>query len=52
MLNDLDGVVLLSESEQLQVAEGSLLGLGLSSVSVDLDTEVVSLILEVEFALQ
>ena len=51
MLNDLDGEVLLAETEELEVAESSLLGLGLSSVSVDLDTEEVSLVLEVEFAL-
>jgi hypothetical protein len=51
VLDDFDGEVFLAESEELQVAEGRLLGLGLSSMSIDLDTEVVALVLEVEFAL-
>lgn len=52
MLDDFDREVFLTKSEQLQVAEGGLLGLGLSSVSVDLDTEEVSLVLPEEFALE
>ena len=51
MLDDFNGEVLLSQSEQFEVTECSLLGLGLSCVSVDLDTEEVSLVLEVEFTL-
>lgn len=52
VLNNLDGEVFLPESEKLQVTEGSLLCLGLSGVTVDLDTKVVSLVLEVEFTLR
>jgi hypothetical protein len=48
-LDDLDGVILLSHSEDLEVAERRLLGLG---VSVDLDAEEVSLVLPVELGLR
>lgn len=52
MLDDFNREVLFTKSEQFQVAEGGLLGLGLSCVSVDLDTEEVSLVLPEEFALK
>lgn len=51
VLNDLDGDIFLTHSEQFQVAECSFLGPGFSSVSIDLDTKVVSLVLPVEFTL-
>lgn len=51
VLDHLDGKVFLSNPEKLKVAKGGLLGLGLTGVAVDLDTEVVALILPVEFAL-
>ena len=51
MLDDFDREILLPHSEQLEVAERRLLGLGFSGVPVDLDTEVFALVLPVEFAL-
>lgn len=51
VLDDLDGNILLTHSEQFQVAVCRLLCPGFSGVSVDLDTEVVSLVLPVEFTL-
>ena len=51
VFNDFDGDILLAHSEELQVTERSLLGSGLSRMSVDLDTEVVSLVLPVELTL-
>jgi len=52
VLDNLDGVVLLAETEELEVAEGGLLGLGLAGVAVDLDAEVVALVLPEELALE
>jgi hypothetical protein len=51
VFDDFDGDILLTHSEDFQVAECCLLGSSFSRVSVDLDTEVVSLVLPVEFAL-
>lgn len=51
MLDDLDGIVFFAQTKQFQVAKSSLLGLGFSCVSVDLDTEVITLVLPVKLAL-
>jgi hypothetical protein len=50
-LNDFDGDVGFAQPVDFEIARGGLLGLGLPRVTVDLDTEVVTLVLVVEFAL-